>query len=500
MAKRYVSLWFRYLKTDWLTLRHPELANKALVLSMPSHGKMVITDTNFLAEQQGINKEMAVADARAIYPAIEVKDDIPDVAEKLLSRLAEWCIRFSPFVCINPPDGLILDVSGCPHLWGGDEPYLEEILKRIKSSGYDLRAAMADTIGLSIAWAKFGKGNIIIKPGNNLEAILPLPTASLRVDPEIIVRLHKLGLWQIKDFIRMPRPSLRRRFGKDLLLKLDQTLGLVEEIIHPVQPLEPYQERLPCLELILTATGIEIALKRLLETLCDRLQKEGKGIRKANFKCYRIDGKLEQINIETTRASYNQIHLFKLFELNLSTIEPAEGIELFVLDAPVVEDVSSTQEKIWAGCTGLENVGLAELLDRLAGKIGSKNIYRYLPDEHYWPERSMKKAFSLVEEPSTQWKLDRPRPIQLLSNPEPVEVTAPIPDYPPMLFRHKGKLHKIIRADGPERIEQEWWLADGDHRDYYSVEDEEGNRYWLFRSGHYSGKKSFQWFLHGYFA
>jgi len=140
------------------------------------------------------------------------------------------------------------------------------------------------------------------------------------------------------------------------------------------------------------------------------------------------------------------------------------------------------------------------LIDRLAGKIGADAIHRYLPAEHYWPERSFKKSSSLIEQPTTQWKLDAPRPLRLLEAPESIEVTAPIPDYPPMLFRHKGKLHKIVKADGPERIEQEWWIEEGQHRDYYSVEDEEGCRYWLFRSGHYDAEKKPQWFVHGFFA
>jgi protein ImuB len=104
------------------------------------------------------------------------------------------------------------------------------------------------------------------------------------------------------------------------------------------------------------------------------------------------------------------------------------------------------------------------------------------------------------EQINTPWKIDKPRPIQLLSTPERIEVTAPIPDYPPMLFRYKGKLHKIKKADGPERIEREWWIEEGAHRDYYTAEDEEGNRYWLFRSGHYTNDKSPEWFIHGFFA
>lgn len=285
-----------------------------------------------------------------------------------------------------------------------------------------------------------------------------------------------------------------------ILQRLAQALGHEEEWIDPVLPIEPFQERLPCLEPIVTATGIEIALERLLHTLCQRLQQQQKGLRVASFKCYRIDGKIEKIDIGTNRPSCNTKHLFKLFEIKIDTIEPALGIELFILDASKVEDLSAPQEKLWQDNNGLDNIELSEFLDRIGGKIGANNIHRYVPAEHYWPERSFKPASSVNEALQTTWKLDRPRPLQMLYKPELIEVTAPIPDYPPMNFRHKGKLHKIIKADGPERIEQEWWLQQGQHRDYYCVEDEEGHRYWLFRSGHYDTAKSYQWFIHGFFA
>jgi protein ImuB len=144
------------------------------------------------------------------------------------------------------------------------------------------------------------------------------------------------------------------------------------------------------------------------------------------------------------------------------------------------------------------NAQLSELIDRISVKVGANVIHRFLPDEHYWPERSIKQSLSLQEQLTTQWKLDKPRPIQLLPKPEIIEVTAPVPDYPPMLFRYKGKLHKIKKADGPERIEPEWWIQNGQHRDYYAVEDEEGNRYWVFRLGHYD--EDYEWFMHGFFA
>ena len=283
-------------------------------------------------------------------------------------------------------------------------------------------------------------------------------------------------------------------------MRIAQALGEEEEFVQPVYPLEPYSERLPCIEPIVTRTGIEIALEQLLEELCNRLKKEGKGLRSAYFRGYRTDSTAQGIEIGTSRPSHNKQHLFHLFSLKIDTIEPALGIELFILEATKVEDLSPRQETFWKERTGLQDTGLSELIDRIAGKVGAAAIHRYLPQEHHWPERSIKKTASLDEEPVTGWQQDKRRPLSLLSPPEPIEVTAPIPDYPPMNFRYKGTVHKVIKADGPERIEQEWWIGEGEHRDYYAVEDEEGCRYWLFRLGHYDEEKKPGWFLHGFFA
>lgn len=498
MAKRFISIWFRYLATDWFTLRQPQLRNTAFVLSASSHGRMIVTAANALAEAQGVYSGLVVADARAIIPGLQVLDDKPGLTEKLLKRIAEWCIRFTPFAAIDPPGGIILDASGCAHLWGGEEVYLKEIVTRLKARGYHVRAAIADTIGTAWGVARFGKQSNIIPKSRNVEALIPLPPSALRLEAETIDRLHKLGLRKIKDFISMPRSALRRRFGNNIIQRLNQALGVEEEIIKPVIPIEPYQERLPCLEPIVTATGIEIALQRLLKTLCCRLLQEQKGFRHACFKCYRVDGKIEQVDIATSHASYNVNHLFKLFEIKLQTIEPDLGIELFILEAPKVEDHVASQEKLWEARCGLEDIQLAELIDRITGKIGSNSIKRFLPAEHYLPERSIKPTSSLQEQKTTDWTLDRPRPIQLLAIPEHIDVMAIVPDNPPIYFRYKGQMHKVIKADGPERIEQEWWIEEGQHRDYYAVEDEQGCRYWLFRLGHYD--EDYEWFIHGFFA
>jgi protein ImuB len=500
MQSRFLSLWFRHLTTDWLTIRQPELKDVPFILIASERNRMVVTAANSLAEVQGITIGMAAADAKAAIPGLQVFDAQPGQSAKILKQAGEWCIRYSPLISVDLPQGLILDISGCAHLWGGERAYLKEIVNRIRSKGYDVRGAMADTVGTAWAVARFGRIKPIIEPGDQANALLSLPPAALRLEPFILERLQKLGFYTIKSFINLKRSALRRRFGDNFLLRLDQALGNEGEPLQVLHPAEPYNERLPCLEPVRTATAIELGIKTLLGNLCKRLQAEGKGLRTAVLKCYRLDGKIVDATIGTNRASHNINHLFKLFELKIPLIEPDLGIELFTLEAPKVEEVSPDQEILWSpeGC-GLADTSLAELLDRLANKVGAGNIRRYLPQERYWPEQSIKKAGSLAERATTTWRTGRPRPSLLLPRPEKIEVTALLPDNPPMLFIYKGERHTIKKADDAERIEREWWLDAGPHRDYYVVEDQEGRRYWLFRSGHYSDEGS-QWYIHGFFA
>lgn len=499
MNKRYVVIWFPHLAADWFCKRHPALKNKPFVLAVPSHGRLIVAETSEGALQKGITPGMSVADARAFFLGLEVFNITIDTPS-ILKNLCLWCIRFTPVAAIDLPDTIILDATGCAHLWDGEEKYLKDIFNRLQALGYKVCIAIADTIGAAWAVSHYGKPFSIIEQGTHASALQHLPPAALRLDIAAIGRLHKLGLVEISHLLSMPRSALRRRFGEHLLKHIDQALGREEEIIQPVLPVEPYCERLPCLEPIATRPGIEIALQKLLEGLCYRLQKKGKGLREAVLKCYRVDGQTEEISIGTHQPSNNTTHLFRLFELKLKEIEPALGIELFTLEAPKVEEATAKQEKLWAASGGLEDKEIAELLDRLKGKLAGIQIKRYLPTEHYWPERSFRVASSLEEKTETNWRKDKQRPVQLLPKPDKILVTAPIPDYPPMLFSYQGKLRKVIKADGPERIEPEWWIAGGLHRDYYAVEDEEGKRYWIFREGYYGSDKKPSWYIHGFFA
>jgi protein ImuB len=498
MAKRFISVWFPYLLTDHHQLQQPVDDGLPLAITMPEQGKMKIWASNPPARQRGIIPGMVVADSKAILPELMLVPYRTGSEQQILEQLALWSMHYTPLVALDAPAGLWMDISGCSHLWGGEQAYLNHISAGFQSQGYKVRIAIADTPGAAWAAARYQGAACIIAPGKQEALLESLPPAALRLEAALTERLHKLGFYRIGDFSKMPRTALRRRFGKDLLLQLDQAMGREPEYLQPVGRPVIYLEKLSCPDPVCNASGIAIALEQLLTGLCRQLQKDLKGLRSAVLRGYRVDGHLQQITIGTHKASRNLKHLFKLFEEKISSIEPGLGIELFELEAPVTEALSMEQEGFWDDGRK-KTSALSELLDRISGRIGSQYIHRYIPQPYYWPERAIAEATGLQEAAAMPWPAHKARPILLLSRPEPIAVSVALPDYPPLLFIYLGKTHKVKKADGPERIEPEWWLTEGMHRDYYCVEDEQGSRYWLFRLGSYEQQHP-QWFLHGFFA
>jgi protein ImuB len=499
MKKRYVSIWFRHLLTDWLLRQQPELKDTPYVVTMTQRGQMIIIAANPTAEAAGIETGMVLADARALLPEIVNFDEKEGLAEKLLNVLGAWCVRYTPCVSVNLPDGLILDVTGCTHLKGGEIDFLKDLVIKLRGFGYNARAAMADTIGAAWGVARFARKSPIVSPGKMTAALAYLPPAALRLSEHTTERLKKLGILRISELYNLPRPVLTRRFGKEIVMRLDQVLGMMDEKVLWKNHVDPYREDLMTPEGVATAEGIAAALKQLLGRICHRLHEDEKGLRGLLFDCFRVDGFVETVDIGTNRPSRNARHLFKLFENKLDKIEPALGIEQFRLSASGIEPLNLTQDTMLGGGT-LQDSEVKEMVDRLSNRIGPNSVNSYVPRERYWPERSVKAvSFSEVSGAET-WPQNLLRPIRLLKKPEPIEVTAPVPDYPPMLFRYQNRVHRVKKADGPERIEREWWLEKGPSRDYFKLEDEDGNRYWVFRSGHYMDGEPSRWFLHGLFA
>jgi protein ImuB len=153
---------------------------------------MRLTALNERAETIGLKLAQGVAEAKAICPALDVVEEDPDADRKLLEAIADWCDRSSPLVAIDGKDGLFLDITGCAHLFGGEEALLEDILIQISRLGLDVRGAISSAPGLSWAVARFDESRVV-PPEAMEETLAPLPVASLRLGEETVAALHKLG-------------------------------------------------------------------------------------------------------------------------------------------------------------------------------------------------------------------------------------------------------------------------------------------------------------------
>jgi protein ImuB len=466
--------------------------------------RMTIAAACPVAEALGLNAGMAVTQARALVPGLDVRDAEPAADRTFLTRLALYAARrWTPRAAVSGDDGLWLDLSGVTHLFGGEAALCRRILRFCARLGFDAQIAVAGTAGAAHALARYAAKQLVLCPsGDEAEAIAPLPLAALRLDDDLVSAALRLGIDRIGDLLAMPRGPLERRFGGSLLGRLDQALGRAGEAIDPIVPEEPPSILVGFVEPIATAEAIAEALRRLIDDLVGTLEKQGLAARSLLLRCSRIDGEEQRIAIGTARATRDGKHLFSLLAPRIETIEPGFGIEAMRLTARRCEPLGPLP--IDGGLAGKRKPDLVPLVDRLVGRLGSRRLFRLSAVESDVPERSLSRVSPLGEVQA--WPPHWPRPVRLLPRPEPIDkVVALLPDGPPRRFTWRGDIHVVRKADGPERIYGEWWKdrAEADAvRDYFQVEDEEGARFWIFRRGDGVDRRTgnLSWYLHGLFG
>jgi protein ImuB len=354
------------------------------------------------------------------------------------------------------------------------------------------RWAVAGTSGAAYALARHAH-TASIPTGAEATAIAPLPIEALRLDPAATAGLRRLGLKTIGALARLPRGELAARFGQSALLRLDQAHGQVIEAISWPQPPTDWTEHQRFAEPILTTEACLTVLDLLARRLCDRLAAQHQGGRQFVAGFLRVDGSLQQRAIATSLPVRDPAYLLRLLAETLDGLDPGFGIEQVSLSAPAIE-ASTTQQQDFTRPAAGSQQKLAQLIDALANRLRPDRLWRYAPRDSHIPERAVQTASPLHVTIGWQDNPSAPRPIRLLHRPEPIQVTALLPDDPPVQFRWRGALHRVQAATGPERIAAEWWTGqEGGTRDYYQVEDTAGARYWMFRN-------DTAWFVHGLFA
>jgi protein ImuB len=452
----------------------------------------------------GLTRDMALTHARMLVSALDVRDSDPAADQAMLQRLALLAARrWTPGAAVSGEDGLWLEIGAVAHLFGGEERMCARVLRFCARLGFSARIAVAATPGAAHALARHRQGPLILCPsGGEAEALAPLPLAALRIGEEVRAPASRLGLDRIGDLLAMPRAPLARRFGAELLLRLDQALGQADEPIDPVVPLDPPTATLRFMEPIATADAIAQVLGDLMPLLITALQEKGLAARTVSLVCARVDGEEQCVRIGTSQATRDGTHLLRLLTPKIETIDPGFGIEAMSLIATRSEPLGP--QSIASVLTGEKPApDLVPLIDRLAGRLGLKRIFRMSALESDVPERSLRRI-SPLDLPArwSRW----PRPVRLLNPPEPVEqVMALLPDGAPRRFTWRGKTYAVRRADGPERVHGEWWRRRSESeavRDYFQVEDESGARFWVFRKGDGMDGRTgdLSWWMQGMFG
>lgn len=510
--RRYLALWFPFLPTDRLRppiARHGGSPAEPLVVAQSVKGALRLAAASREALALGLTPGLTLADARARVPGLTVADQDPEADAALLGRMAEACDRWTPLVALDPPHGLILDVTGCAPLFGGEAALRRLIIARFRQGGFAVRASIAGTPDAARALARFGRVTIA-PPGGEALALRPLPVAALGLGEDVRRALSLAGLKRIADLADRPSGPLAARFGEELTTRLRRTLGEEDRRITPLRPPPAcrVERRFP--EPIAHADTIEATIRALLGQAAALLEAAGQGGRAFEASFFRTDGAVRRVSVETGRPTRDVASVLRLLRARLDVLadplDPGFGFDLIRLAVPAVEPLTELQPR-FDGETR-DDDGVCDLVDRLVARFGASRVLRFSAADTHDPVRASRlvptsspaacKSGRATPEPGEPPM----RPLHLFDPPQPIETLAETPDGPPLRFRWRRVLHKVARSEGPERIAPEWWREpQAPTRDYYRVEDVEGRRFWLFRAGLYDRETDRpRWYLHGLFA
>ena len=519
-----------------------------------AHGQLIHAVTKAATERVA-RPGARLTDARALDPSLVAVAADPEGDQALLQRFAKWAGRWSPLVEVDGGDALRLDVTGVAHLFGGEDGLAKDIRARFAQAGFTARIAIAPTAAAAWALSRFDRKPFIVTPAKagvhvganrtaledsgDMDASLrwhdqlrPLHVSALRLDPDTVRTLERLGLKTIGALIEMPRLALARRFkdDADVVDALDRMLGRKPEPLTAAPDNPPPRATLRLEE---PATYVEApgeALGRLIPELVRQLQHRHLGARRLALTGYRVDGSIAAASVATAIPSREPKHLQRLLADKAAALNPEFGFDAFALTADWTEELGAAQDSLVEEPSGERELAL--LIDRLTVKLGTRAVRKPQAEESHLPERAsgwVSAVFSpsphrgggkeprsggrervrdiirpLSPTPLPQRGEGLARPARLLDRPEAIDVIYATPEGMPRRFVWRRAVHDIARVEGPERIAPEWWRQPGSARlrDYYKVEDADGRRYWIYREGLIGDGRGGAplWFIHGLFG
>lgn len=501
---RVVSIYLPDLPTDRIRRDDPAIPlEQPIAVIAKSGSKRWVSSADAAARKIGVRVGMPAAKAQAIFRGLMLVDADPVADALALDRIGLWALgHYSPIVAVDGIDGIVLDTEGADHLQGGELPMITGIVNMFTSRKLTARVAIADTWGAAHACVRaINRDTVIVPRGEIVRAVERLPISLLRLPEKVVQDLRVLGFQSIGELSNTPRAPIALRFGPEVGRRLDQMFGRMNEPIDPIRTADLVEVSRSFQEPIGAAETINKYVGRLVVQLVAELEKRGLGARRTDLIVHKVDNTIQAIRAGTAKPARDIAWLTKLFRDRTEKIEPGFGIEKLVLVAVAAEPLMEEQKA--SSLIEEKSDDMTPLID-IFGNRGQR-VYRVAPYASDVPERSVQRISAVAEEVSVSWVGYWRRPVRLFERPEQIQAIALMPDYPPASITWRGKRHRVKRADGPERIFGEWWKRPKELeavRDYFVIENDEGERYWIFRSGDGVDPEtgSHKWFMHGIFA
>lgn len=510
-TRRYLAIWFPVLPADRLRRRPPPdfAPEQPFALTDKIKGAMRLVALDPSAGGLGLSSGLSVAEARARVPELAVFDHDPAADRRWLERLAEACLCYTPMVALDPPDGLVLDISGCSHLFGGEQGLAEDAGRRLRAAGMTVRIAAGNTSAAARALARNPW-----QGGDEYKTIRSLGVTALELGEEATQALLRAGLKTVGDMAVRPMSGLAARFGGEGVERLRHLLGEAERPIVPIRPPAPVTAERRFAEPVARAEYALSVLSELVAEVGEEMGGRDVGGRRFDATFFRSDGMARTLSVETGRPVRDADSVIRLIRERVEglsdPIDPGFGFDVIRIDVPVIEPLDAAQLKLEGG--SISEMQVAALIDRLTTRLGRYRVRRLAPVDTHIPEQAQISLPAVEDRKPAAWQVSEAgeppsRPLYLFDPPQPIEVMAEVPDGPPHRFKWRQGFHYIRRFEGPERIASEWWRRKdgavdrpGLTRDYYRVEDARGRRFWIFRHGLYEEKAKPGWYLHGLFA
>lgn len=512
VKRRYLALIFPWLPIERLRATRPHLfvgQDEGPVAFTTQSGNAVrLAAVDLLAARAGLQPGLTLADARARVPELQIFPADAHADLDWLEQLADACGRYTPSVALEPPDALVLDITGCTHAFEGERPLAANLETRMARRGVLVRHAMGDTPEIARALARFAGGLAPDERG----AVRRLPVAALGLAEDAGLALTRAGLKTVGDVMARPLATIAARFGAEAATAVRRLSGEVESPIAPRRALAPITVEHRFAEPVARAEYILKQLADLAHGAAGKLAERHEGGRRWEARLFRADGQVQRLRIETGQPTRDPLLLMRLFRERIDALadplDPGFGYDMMRLDVVLAERLDASQLKLEGGEAATQQVAM--LVDQLSTRLGRARVRRFAQRDSHIPEQAeLTLPAAQSPAPSDSWPEPEPgepplRPIFLFDPPERIEnIMAEAPDGPPARFRWRRTLHEVARAEGPERIAGEWWRRhDGAPRarDYYRVEDRRGRRFWIFRHGLFGEDDAPRWYLHGLFA